>query len=122
MPELPDRRKHRSRAPLIALRYQLEAVRRDAQLEALVLADDAGCLIAASGDSSICEEIAAHAPLLLDRDAPSGFPGFSTSRTRAFELKGSSALLCAHGGNVSNWEAWFGKAQSGCLRILAETA
>ncbi len=64
MPYVPERRRRRSTRTSLAVRYQLEAVRERGEFPALVLADDQGLVVAAAGDPSLCEELAAHAPLI----------------------------------------------------------
>src|SRR5262245_44971287 len=59
-----ERRRRRSDDPITALHYQLSSVRAEAQLAALVLIDEGGCLIAGAGAWPLCEELAAYAPLL----------------------------------------------------------
>ena len=48
---LADRRRQRSDDPLVALHYQLANVRREAELEAIVVADDSGVVVAGAGRS-----------------------------------------------------------------------
>ena len=57
-----ERRTRRSLDPITALHYQLASLRRRAALDALVLVDDAGCLVAGAGAWPACEELAAYAP------------------------------------------------------------
>ena len=59
-----ERRRRRSSIAALAVRYQLEAVRERGDFPALVLADDQGLVVAAAGDPELCEELAAHAPLI----------------------------------------------------------
>src|SRR5258708_7737843 len=59
-----DRRRQRSDDPLVALHYQLTHARRDGRLEAVVVADDWGVVLAGAGAWAACEELAAYAPLL----------------------------------------------------------
>jgi hypothetical protein len=61
---LEDRRRRRSDDPLIALHYQLSHARHDGELDAIVLADTAGVVVAGAGAWAVCEEIAAYAPLM----------------------------------------------------------
>jgi hypothetical protein len=65
---IPDseRRIRRSDDILVALHYQLTEVRQKANLQALVLADSTGVVVAGSGSWPVCEELAAYAPLLED--------------------------------------------------------
>jgi hypothetical protein len=59
-----DRRRKRSDDPLVALHYQLAHARHDGELEAIVVADSAGVVVAGAGSWATCEELAAYAPLL----------------------------------------------------------
>src|SRR5271165_1035438 len=60
-----ERRTKRSSDPLVALHYQLAHCRRERGLDALVVADDSGVVVAGSGSWAACEELAAYAPLLV---------------------------------------------------------
>ena len=64
MTMLDERRQKRSDDPLIALHYQLAHARHDGALEAIVLADPSGLVVAGAGAWAVCEELAAYAPLL----------------------------------------------------------
>lgn len=59
-----ERRRRRSHDTLEALTLQLEACRKAARLDGMVLADADGLLLAAAGDRAACDEIAAHLPLI----------------------------------------------------------
>jgi hypothetical protein len=59
-----DRRHQRSNDPLVALHYQLEHARREGKVDAMVVADDSGVMVAGAGPWASCEELAAYAPLL----------------------------------------------------------
>ncbi|MEO7327770.1 MAG: hypothetical protein ABI193_04285, partial [Minicystis sp.] len=52
-PRAMDRRRRRSEDPITALHYQLSFSRHEAALEALVLVDDSGCLVAGAGAWSL---------------------------------------------------------------------
>lgn len=64
-----ERRKKRSHDPLVALHYQLAHAKNDAQLEAIVLADTSGVVVAGAGSWVVCEELAAYAPILATAKA-----------------------------------------------------
>ncbi len=100
-----ERRLTRSSDPLVALHYQLACSRRESGLDAVVVADDSGVLVAASGGWAACEELAAYAPLLVrhDRDG-SASPRSGRleeigvhSEVHAIEVDGQTVLLCARG-------------------------
>lgn len=59
-----ERRQRRSRVVPTALLYQLESAVKEGEMEALVLANDDGLLLASIGDDAVCEELGAYAPLL----------------------------------------------------------
>jgi hypothetical protein len=61
-----ERRRRRSDDPLVALHYQLSAARARGELDAIVLADRSGVVVAGAGSWPACEELAAYAPLLAD--------------------------------------------------------
>jgi hypothetical protein len=61
-----DRRLRRSSDPLVALHYQLSSARTRGDLDAIVVADPSGVVVAGAGAWPVCEEIAAYAPLLAD--------------------------------------------------------
>jgi hypothetical protein len=120
-----DRRRRRSRDPIIALHYQLSTVRREAGLDALVLVDDSGCLVAGAGAWPVCEELAAYAPFLARR-VP-GARAEVTTRTAALAndthvrpvpLDGMEALLCARSAGGRDLSAPMQRAAAGCRRIL----
>jgi hypothetical protein len=61
-----DRRLRRSADPLVALHYQLSSARARGDLDAIVVADPSGVVVAGAGSWPVCEELAAYAPLLAD--------------------------------------------------------
>jgi hypothetical protein len=121
-----DRRRKRSQDPLVALHYQLAYARDEGRHDAIVVADDAGVVVAGAGAWAVCEELAAYAPLL----AQGGWtePGMSAGGSRVAELRGQvdikpvdvdgqMVLLCARGG-----ESRLGamdRAAQGVARILS---
>jgi len=119
-----DRRRRRSEDPITALHYQLSYTRAEAGLDAVVLVDDTGCLVAGAGAWPACEELAAYAPLLANRGAvESAAVG---SRIAALEpevevhtltLDGVEAVLCGRGGDASRRSS-IARAAAGCQRIL----
>lgn len=125
MSRFVDRRKRRSPDPIIALHYQLSAVRTDAGLDALVLVDDRGCLVAGAGAWPVCEELAAYAPFLARR-VMSARPEVATLTTaleqgtavRTVPLDGMDALLCAKGTSGRDLTVPMQRAAAGCQRIL----
>ena len=65
-----DRRQRRSVDPLIALHYHLAQARTQSSLDAIVVADASGVVVAGAGSWAACEELAAYAPLLARAPAP----------------------------------------------------
>jgi hypothetical protein len=119
-----ERRRKRSEDPVTALHYQLAAVRREASLDAVVLADASGCLVAGAGAWPACEELAAYAPLLAAPRAPTR--RLVSARLRAlegevesvvFEVLGSEVLLSCRGGGDARREV-LTRAAEGVRRIL----
>jgi hypothetical protein len=120
-----DRRRRRSDDPITALHYQLAATRWEASLDALVLVDDSGCLVAGAGSWPVCEELAAFAPLLARpaaiRDAGLGSRlAALSSDVELYELSidGGTVLLCGRGGNDKRGPS-IARAAAGCRRILS---
>lgn len=120
-----ERRRRRSDDPITALHYQLAATRWEASLDALVLVDDSGCLVAGVGAWPVCEELAAFAPLLARptaiRDAGLGSRlAALSSHVELYELAidGGTVLLCGRGGNEKRGSS-IARAAAGCRRILS---
>lgn len=61
-----ERRVRRSEDPLVALHYQLSVTRARGELDAIVVADASGVVVAGAGSWPVCEEMAAYAPLLAE--------------------------------------------------------
>ncbi|MDB4933060.1 MAG: hypothetical protein JWP87_32 [Labilithrix sp.] len=98
-----DRRRRRSADPLVALHYQLSETRSRGELDAIVVADTSGVVVAGAGSWPVCEELAAYAPLLADGSWAS-MTDSVTSRVetlrrdveiRALVIGGQEVLLCA---------------------------
>jgi hypothetical protein len=106
MKVLEDRRRKRSTDPLVAVHYQLAHARHDGELEAIVVADAAGVVVAGAGSWAVCEELAAYAPLLAQgvwsEPGVAGESRLAQLRTevtvRAVEVEGQEVLVCARGG------------------------
>jgi hypothetical protein len=113
-----ERRQTRSSDPLVALHYQLAFSRREGGLDAVVVADDSGVVVAASGGWAACEELAAYAPLLVRGDQ--GQAGYASNGrlaeigvhadVRAIDVGGQTVLLCARGE----------RAKTGAMRHVAD--
>jgi hypothetical protein len=126
-----ERRRRRSNDPLAAVHHQLDFARHEAELDALVLADSFGCVVAGAGAHSECELLAAYAPLRDDEwtvpwegeldavPAPGTRvdAGLEDVEVRRLVVDGTELLLCAKGGGADR-EAWMVRAAEGCVRIL----
>jgi hypothetical protein len=123
-----DRRKNRSDDPLIALHYQLAHCRHVGRLDAIVVADDAGVVVAGAGAWATCEELAAYAPLLAQGVwTEPGYDGSSRVaelRTEVdvqpVEIDGQQVLVCARGGWMRAMA--MERAAEGVARILRRAA
>jgi hypothetical protein len=98
-----ERRIKRSEDPLVALHYQLAHAKSDAALEAIVLADTSGVVVAGAGSWVVCEELAAYAPILAnaqheqqDMPLPSRMESLKGDLdVRTMHAAGQPMLLCA---------------------------
>jgi hypothetical protein len=119
-----DRRRKRSQDPLVALHYQLAYTRNEERLDAIVVADDCGVVVAAAGSWAACEELAAYAPILSRGSWTE--PG-TRDDSRMAELRhqvdiqpvtvdGSTVLLCSRGKGTK--AGAMDRAAAGVARIL----
>lgn len=121
-----ERRRRRSRDTVTALHYQLAWTRALAGLEAVVLVDDRGCLVAGAGAWPACEELAAYAPLLEDpskivrRSVSARVDQLSSEASaRSVDIDGAPAVLCGSGGGADRSQ-FLELASDGIRRILAQ--
>lgn len=118
-----ERRRHRSADTITALHYQLNAVRREAALDAVVLVDESGCLVAGAGAWPVCEELAAYTPLLGDTPrartvVSARIAAISAQAERlSFDVDGQPVYLCGRGGTTKRTSA-LSRAAEGVRRIL----
>lgn len=135
--EAADRRRRRSADPLVALHYQLSETRSRGELDAIVVADASGVVVAGAGSWPVCEELAAYAPLLAEGSWAS-MTDSVTSRVetlrrdvevRALMVGGQEVLLCArrhHRGEgreaTEGVERDLDQAAAGIRRILLAAA
>lgn len=119
-----DRRRRRANDVALALRYQLDACRGDAEMEALVVADEDGLCLAASGPLETCHEVAAVLPFLGRRRRE--FQGTVLSAkgglrvmVRAFDFGGQELYACAIGGADERRADGLARSVAGVARILA---
>ena len=122
-----ERRRQRSQDPLVALHYQLARARHEGSLDAIVVADDAGVVVAGAGAWAVCEELAAYAPILAQsgwREPGLGRPSRvleldAQVNVHPVEVEGQTVLLCARGATRSGTARTMEKAAAGVARILA---
>ena len=116
-----ERRARRSTHREIALSFQLEHVRDHGRLEALVLADDDGLMLATAGDAAGCRELAAIAPLMvrsiLGMPMPPLLRGAEIA-VRTLRVHGTPLYLASVGGGVAR-DALLSHSLHGVQRILA---
>jgi len=98
-----ERRRRRSEDPLVALHYQLTETRSRGEIDAIVVADASGVVVAGAGSWPVCEELAAYAPLLAEGPW-AVMSGEVSSRVaslrkdvevRLLSVGGQDVLLCA---------------------------
>lgn len=118
-----ERRRRRSINTTQALCYQLDACRRSAGLQGMVLSDEDGVCLAAAGDTDACDEVAARMPL-VGRKVPT-FDGvlFSAESNwsvtmRRFEMFGADLYMCAIGGDEITRDHQVDQSIDGAERIL----
>lgn len=101
----PDRRLTRSTQRGRALDLQLAACLRAGALDAIVLGDDDGLVVAAAGPADTCAELAA-------RGAPA-------TDACSFAIDGTRLHVIAHGGAPYARRRELARAAAGAHRILA---
>jgi hypothetical protein len=123
-PPFTERRRKRSHDPITALHYQLAFTRSAAGLDAVVLVDESGCLVAGAGAWPTCEELAAYAPLFARPDQIGSATVSSRIRAlssevsvHAVSLACGEAFLCGRG--TGGQADVLARAAEGCRRILA---
>lgn len=119
-PKFPsERRLRRSESACSALGLQLEHARSAGRLDALVLADAAGVVVASAGDRDVCDALGALAPLGPHARTPgcmSQLTGGDVA-VRTFASHGSRLYLAALGGTSAR-DALLAHAAQGVARIL----
>jgi hypothetical protein len=119
MTTMHDRRQQRSDDPLVALHYQLTSARARENLDAVVLADGSGIVVAGAGSWAMCEEIAAYAPLLAEKDPAPVSARISALRdavlVQPLAYSNGPVFLCARG---SASEESLALTAEGVVRIL----
>jgi hypothetical protein len=111
---MKERRQRRSHDPYRALCLQLEQVRSEGELDAMVVAMDNGLLVAGAGERSVCEALGAVAPLVNGR-VPGALVGQRID-VRAISLEGETVYVAAVGRSTS--DDWVARSIGGVRRIL----
>lgn len=114
-----ERRARRSQEHRTALRYQLESTRERGHISALALTDGDGLLLAWAGESMVCEELGAAAPLIA-RGAPISLETCADAdevSVRAIDYFGEALFLASIGGGTA-CEALLAHSARGIQRIL----
>ncbi|MGO8999518.1 MAG: hypothetical protein ACLQVI_39845 [Polyangiaceae bacterium] len=118
-----ERRKQRSTDPLVALHYQLAQSKSQSAVEAIVLADTSGVVVAGAGSWVVCEELAAYAPLFTSQasqgeELPARVASLRAEcEVREMTAGGQPMLLCAMGRSSARTQA-ADLASEGVVRIL----
>lgn len=119
-----ERRYRRSNNKTRALNYQLEACRQAAKLEGMVIADETGTPLAATGDIRSCEEVSARLAI-VGRKVPefhgvmfSDDASYSVSMQR-FHIGDEELYMCAIGGHLAPRTSQMSRSINGAQRILA---
>ena len=84
---MKERRRRRSHDPYRALCLQLEHVRAEGDLDAMVVAIDNGLLVAGAGERSVCEALGAVAPLLGSPTFNGRVPGALPAQEPSFRVR-----------------------------------
>jgi hypothetical protein len=117
-----ERRSQRSDSKREALMLQLRACARRAGVEAMVLADQQGRIIARSDRLPMADDLASFSPFLAKPKTWFGQMRFDgESRTVAvspFQLGSSTAFLCAVGAKRRSIGGVFLQATAGVRRIM----
>ncbi len=128
---MDERRHRRSSDPLVALHYQLSSARTAGDLDAIVVADFSGVVVAGAGSWPVCEELAAYAPLLADGDWSSQSSSVSSRvealrrevDVRTVNVAGQDVLLCTRQKRRDpEADRFVDQAARGITRILQEAA
>lgn len=122
--DFSERRRRRSANAAVALAYQLEACCAQGGIDAMVVADENGLPVAASGDAYACDEVAARVVLVGRKIKEFGGtllgPGqrWDVQMTK-IDVDGSELLVCAVGGNPGDRQAQIVRGAASAQRILA---
>lgn len=118
-----ERRQRRSGLITQALTYQLLACCEDGRMHAMVVADEEGLPLAASGDPGACDEIAASMAQVATRTGQfsgtlyRGGQRWEVEMTR-IPVDGSHLFVCAVGGTAEQRWRQVARGAQGTRRIL----
>lgn len=116
---MKDRRRTRSQDPYRALCLQLERIREDGELDAMVVAIDNGLLVAGAGERSVCEALSAIAPLIGSPSFNGRVPGALVGQrvdVRSISLEGETVYVASVGRSTD--DEWMKRSIGGVRRIL----
>jgi len=118
-----ERRQRRSDNTTLALHYQLDACRQTAKLDGLILSDEDGFCLAASGDPQACQEVAAQLPFIgrKVRDFEGvllGTEGGWRICMHRFGVPDGELYLCAIGAAGTERDRQLARSRGGVRRIL----
>jgi hypothetical protein len=118
-----ERRQRRSDNTTLALHYQLDACRRAARLDGLILSDEDGFCLASSGDPRACHEVAARLPFIGRKVAEFegvllGTEGSWRICMHRFGVPGGDLYLCAIGTGGAERDRQLARSRGGVRRIL----
>ena len=116
---MKERRLRRSQDPYQALCLQLEQIRSEGELDAMVVAIDNGLLVAGAGERSVCEALGAVAPLVGSPTFNGRVPGSLVGQAievRSISLEGETVYVAAVG--RATGDAWIARSIGGVRRIL----
>jgi len=118
-----ERRRHRSELITQALTYQLRACCEDGRMHAMVVADDEGLPLAASGDIQACDEVAATMARVATRTGE--FSGTLLRGGQHWDVQmariavaGGQLVVCAIGGTAEQRRQQVARGAQGTRRIL----
>ena len=116
---MKERRRRRSEDPYRALCFQLERVRCEGELDAMVVATDNGLLVAGAGERSVCEALGAVAPLMGLASFRGPVPGALVGQVihvRPLSLEGEIVYVASVGRAAG--DPWVERSIAGVRRIL----
>jgi hypothetical protein len=114
-----ERRLRRSQDPYRALCLQLERLRAQGDLDAVIVAIDNGLLVAGAGERSVCEALGAIAPLVSSPAFTGRLPGALEGQSvdvRSLSVDGETLYVASAGRRVG--ATWLQESLDGVRRIL----